>query len=521
MSATLTGAEAAGATRAGAGERRATSRGPRRSSARPITAERKILAAIMAVHVALSITARTGATPTAFEDEGLYLFMGHRMIDHALTGAYLTEFPGAYFSGAPALYPVIGALADSLGALAGARTLALVFTCAAIYCVHRLGATLYGTTAGLIGAGAFAVAGSVIFLSAFATFDAPVMALIAACAWWAAASAKREGLLWAVGIGAAMAIAVLTKYAAIAYLPVVCGIAVSVGWQRYGVLIVKRAVLVVAACAGMLFFFLVLWGASLIPGIVVTTTSRNVINPASAAEILTSAARWAGPWLAIAGVGAVIAARRNWLLPAVLLVGAVLAIAQQARIEESTSLAKHVAFGLVFAAPLIGLAGARLIAAWRTKAMLAVVVTIAALAYSGHMYSSQFLAGWVPNTTLVAALKPLAPAISAQRPILGDQPSAERYALRGDIDPKAWNDTYSFSYSGLEGVEAMEEAVDDQYFSVVYLGSGNANGKELRSYVDANPDKYTQVAAPKRYFPGQDKAVGTWSVYVPTRGGMR
>ena len=58
---------------------------------------------------------------TAFQDEAAYIWAGHREWAHLLHGAPVPHF-AAYFSGAPVIYPPIGALAESVGGLAAART---------------------------------------------------------------------------------------------------------------------------------------------------------------------------------------------------------------------------------------------------------------------------------------------------------------------------------------------------------------------------------------------------------------
>ena len=57
---------------------------------------------------------------TAFQDEGLYLRAGHLEWTRWLHQAAIPDFP-SYFSGAPVIYPPLGAVADSLGGLAAAR----------------------------------------------------------------------------------------------------------------------------------------------------------------------------------------------------------------------------------------------------------------------------------------------------------------------------------------------------------------------------------------------------------------
>ena len=53
----------------------------------------------------------------AFEDEALYLTAGHQELAHLLFGVPLPSDYASYFSGSPVLYPILGALADTWGAL--------------------------------------------------------------------------------------------------------------------------------------------------------------------------------------------------------------------------------------------------------------------------------------------------------------------------------------------------------------------------------------------------------------------
>ena len=105
---------------------------------------------ICALQAALSLTLVW--SNTAYIDEADYLWVGHLEIAHWLHG---TSWPSAYaerlFSGSPVIYPPIGALADSIGGLAGARILSLAF---------MLGATvlLYLTASRLIGRGGAVIA---------------------------------------------------------------------------------------------------------------------------------------------------------------------------------------------------------------------------------------------------------------------------------------------------------------------------------------------------------------------------
>ena len=113
------------------------------------------LLVILIVQAALSL--RLIWSNTAFMDEGLYLWAGRLEWAHWLHGAAITPygFP-LYFSGAPVIYPPLGALANDAGGLAGARILSLCF---------MLGATalLYSVTQRLTFNRRAATAAAVVF----------------------------------------------------------------------------------------------------------------------------------------------------------------------------------------------------------------------------------------------------------------------------------------------------------------------------------------------------------------------
>ena len=99
------------------------------------------LIAVLAVQAGLSL--RLVRAYTAFQDEAAYLWAGHLEWAYWLHGAPVPRF-SSYFSGSPAIYAPIAAIADAVGNLIAARILSLVF---------MLGATalLWGATDRLYG----------------------------------------------------------------------------------------------------------------------------------------------------------------------------------------------------------------------------------------------------------------------------------------------------------------------------------------------------------------------------------
>ena len=105
-----------------------------------------------------------------FTDEALYLQAGHQEWSHWLHHAALPDYAGR-FSGAPVLYPPLGAAADSIGGLAAARGLSLIIMMGTTSAVYLTCSRLFGRQAAFFAAALFAVSGLVVHNGAFATFN--------------------------------------------------------------------------------------------------------------------------------------------------------------------------------------------------------------------------------------------------------------------------------------------------------------------------------------------------------------
>src|SRR5450755_3658787 len=138
------------------------------------------LAAVLAVQAVLSL--RLVRADTAFQDEALYLWAGHLEWAHWLHGTPVPAF-AYYFSGGPVIYPPVGAIADSVGGLVGARILSLVFMLGATTLVWGVAGRLYGRRAAFFAAALFALLGPTLHLGAFATYDAMSVFLVALAGW--------------------------------------------------------------------------------------------------------------------------------------------------------------------------------------------------------------------------------------------------------------------------------------------------------------------------------------------------
>jgi 4-amino-4-deoxy-L-arabinose transferase-like glycosyltransferase len=398
---------------------------------------------------------------TAFGDEALYLSAGHLEWSHWLHGTQVPAYQ-TWFSGAPVIYPPIGAIADSLGGLAAARLLSLVFmlgvTSFAWGTATRL---LEDKRAAFFAAAIFAVLAPTLHLGSYATYDATALLLLAAATWCAAgARSSQNATRRVIAAGILLALANATKYATALYDPTAVCVAILSSWPDAGRKVaLLRAAFLAGTAVAVLAVLLALGGPGYLTGIRVTTTGRaHGTDTAS----LVFADAWS--WTAVVLVPALVAAascavRRRWpqaLLLTVLALSALLAPADQARIQTALSLNKHVDFGAWFAAIAAGYLLSSL-----TRRRLALAVSLAALIPVAALGTAQAQAmiDWPNVTGLVKVVRPMT---AHGGHFLGETTDVLQYYL-----PKTtWRQWSSTQNNNLE---YYQQAIARHYFSVVVL----------------------------------------------------
>jgi hypothetical protein len=369
------------------------------------------LLAVLAVQAALSASLLRART--AFGDEALYLSAGHLEWSHWLHGTQIPAYQ-TFFSGAPVSYPPIGAIADSIGGLAAARLLSLVFMLGVTSFVWATAIRLLADKrAAFFAAALFAALAPTLHLGSFATYDALALLLLAAATWCAAgARSGRYAMRWVIGAGIALALANATKYATALYDPTVVCVAILSSWPDAGRrAALLRAALLAGTAAAVLGVLLAAGGPGYLTGIRVTTTGR-VDGTDTAALVFADAWSWTAV-VVVPAIGAAVvgAARRRWpqaLLLAVLALSALLAPADQARIQTTTSLNKHVDFGAWFAAIAAGYLLSWLLE-WLPRRRLALAAALAALiaVTSVGMAQARTMIDWPDVTGLLKVVRPL------------------------------------------------------------------------------------------------------------------
>jgi Dolichyl-phosphate-mannose-protein mannosyltransferase len=491
---------------------RRSSRLDRPSSPRRRWISRGCLLAILAMQAALSLRLQN----TAFEDEALYLYVGHLEIAHWLHGASLQGNYPSYFSGSPVLYPVLGAFADSIGGLAAARAVSLVEMLATTSMLYGLTRRLFNERVALCSAIIFAVAAPTVFLGHFATYDASALFLLALGTWIVVRTAAFR---WPVYLLAApvVTLAVATKYASLLFVPSVIAFAGLAAWPAKG----RRALIppaaLTVAVAGLLLGALKLAGVDYLTGIKVTTLSRAQ-GTATVSHLLWDCIQWIGLPFALAVVGAVaysispytersekIAAAgsrlRRTVMGIVLAGSALLAPAEQIRIHTEVALQKHVGFGLFFAAPIAGVGLARVIGDHFRRAQVGILVWATALVL-GLTQAETMFSDWPNTTTFIAALKPY---LSPRARYLIEVDEVPIYYLRHyrDAQPDQFTSTYYIGYVDsqgqyLTGNAGYAAAIKADYFKVVAYNDLTTPGVDqvLASTLEANPAYRLAAAIP-------------------------
>jgi dolichyl-phosphate-mannose-protein mannosyltransferase len=488
---------------------------------------------ILAVQAVLSV--RLVQADTAFEDEATYLWAGHLQWAHWLHGASIPAF-APYFSGAPVVYPPVGALADSVGGLAGARVLSLVFMLGATALLWGTVGRLFGRRAAFFAAALLAVSGPTLHLGAFATYDALSVVLMALAAWCVMRAGDGEGTGWMVAAGTALAVANAAAYASALFDLVVLALALLTAWpvglrvaaRRCAVLLVVVVVLVTAG--------LLAGGNAYLTGVQQTTLVR-VAGPDSPLSVLTAAWSWTGLIVILALCGVIISwasrqERAQTLLLAVLAAAAVLGPLEQARLHTLASLNKHVGLGAWFAAIAAGYAVDRFIAAAPAGRSQAVTcgACVVALTFPVAVGASQawaFSTDWPNASSFIAILRPLAG--HGRGHLLVEDASIARYYLPAGSQWRRWSSTRNIvlpsgastggpaSTVGVTGdgnAGVFAEFITHGYFSLVALNftDTTALDRRLASQLHGDPHYRTIDVIPYP-IPDSPASHGTYVIW--------
>ena len=466
------------------------------------------LVVILAVQAALSI--RLMGTNTAFEDEALYLWAGHLEWTHWLHGTTIPQFP-TYFSGAPVVYPVLGAIADGLGGLVAARLLSLLFMLGATIALWSVTRRLFGPAGAFFAAAGWAVLAPTARPGAFATYDAMALFLLALAAWFATSGiGRRDATRWMLAAALTLTLANVTKYASALFDPVVIGMAVLTGYPAPGGKgALRRGAFLAAITIELIIVLLQIGRGWYVDGIEQTTLTRHAGGTPVATVLLSS---W--DWTSYIVVAAVLAAvlclvttraAPTRMLVVMLAATAGLVPAQQARIHTLTSLSKHVDFGAWFAAIAIGYGVSRLsaISARPVRRRLLAAAGVAGLAVAAWAGLSQAVSlyDWPGAANLIPVLDRM--VRPGDRVLADNAPTLEYYLPR--VRWQQWSSVYGITLpSGRrvpeesDSLAPYQRALDRDYFRFVVLAFTDKPQLDsaIASFLHTDPDYHFVGAIP-------------------------
>ena len=472
------------------------------------------LLAVLAVQVGLSL--RLLWADTASQTEALYLRAGHLEWANWLHGTPIPAYP-KYFSGAPVVYPPIGAIADSVGGLAGARVLSLAFMLGATILLWSTTGRLFGRRAACFASALFALTGTTLHLGVFATYDAMSVFLVALAAWCVIRpGARGPATGWMLAGAAALALANVTAYTTLLSDPIIVALALLTSpWTSRGLLAARRAGTVLVGTAALLGLVVAADRSDYLGGFERTMVSR-VAGSASAQSVLSHSWYWAGLLLVLAISGVVISvATRQAAAQSVLLVFLTAALIfgplEQAHLHTVATLNHHVGLGAWFAAIAAGYAVDRLIAAApagqsRTVTCGACVIALIFPAWLGITQSQAFSSDWPNSSDFLTVFGPL--AAHSHGPLLVEDPAVAEYYLPAGAQWQRWSSTRNItlptgtytggpasgaSVTGAGNAPVYANYIARGYFSLVALNFIDTTGLDRQIAADLRHNPHYHV----------------------------
>lgn len=449
------------------------------------------LVAIIVLQAGLSISLIW--SNTAFGDEALYLRAGHMQLAHWLSGRPLPNF-NSYFSGAPQLYPPLGAAIDSVAGLAGARMLSLAFMLVSTAMLYFTAIRLFSRATALTAVILWALSEPCIRL-AYATYDAMSVMCVAIAMYICirAATAPKRGEVVAVA-AIVMAFGNVIAYSSLVIDPIVI-IAALCAWQsgmgrRSAIQAAAWMAGAVMMLTSVFFTLLKLW-----QGVFFTVLDRQLNDHQPLTMVLEGAWSTAGliMVLAASAIGFVIMhmTHRPALL-SVLSVSIFVVPLAQLHAQTAWSLDKHMAYGAWLSAMAAGVWGEKLVHNVRfSQGWLAVIAVMICTAYPAVQgwegARSEFLA-WPNASQAVAELQLAADNTSGSLYAGGSGylNSVDPYYLRGD-DFARWdeNDLQPDATISPQAIRSTQRQLAAYNYSVVILGystdftTASLSGSEL------------------------------------------
>jgi 4-amino-4-deoxy-L-arabinose transferase-like glycosyltransferase len=435
---------------------------------------------------------------TLFVDEAIYVTGGRDLLAGLTDRHIITWFGGSYF------YPFISAMAANLAGVAGIRLVSALLTTITAVFVYLTARRLFDRPAALWAILIFGLAGGSISIGQLAVYDTLTLPFLAAAFYCVISATQSKHSAWKyLLIGSlAFSAATLAKYTAIFYLPALVLTACALYALQHRLRHVFQLIIFFLMPAGMilgaytLYFFSDLLkvfteqGFEAAPRWMVLQSVWDEIGwPLLAAlggMVLTIGSAWRG---STPDDVAVVRVLRDYLQPrrklALMLViaGAAVLFAAylslplyQLLTSNIRSVWKNTIASLIFLTPFAGYLMARAIDQIRhlrtARLVSALLITGLVMAWTGYSLDRNWglQHSWPNVSGAVDYMREH--GLSKDSHVLAEAGAVYEYYFYSDLGiagRKVWSDTWSMTYQGQQGVDAMIAAISDHWLDYVVL----------------------------------------------------
>lgn len=315
---------------------------------------KRMTAVLFGLFLAYSFLSLTSNGP--FFDEGIYVTAGYRTLQgFGLSDRYLTWFAGSL------TWPVMAAVSHSLAGVAGVRMLAALLSMGSMLFVYLTTKELFEEKAAFYACLCYALAGPFLTLSHMGVYDVPALFGMSVCLWGVVKMAKQDHRVYLAPIILGIAFAAVSKYPIAFMTPVVLLLIMVLRPGKWKLDI--GIMLFVLSAVGL--FYLLPVRDQLVNLMDFLAKNRPTFG-ASRALVINAQLYYALPLATLALFGAMIAPNRK--MSFVLLLGIAFWPFYHIVTNNRVSDVKHIVFGYMMVAPLVGLFMARLMSShvvWR------------------------------------------------------------------------------------------------------------------------------------------------------------
>lgn len=437
---------------------------------------------IIALQVIYSLTMLNNS---AFQDEALYVYAGSEYVNWLTTNQPVHESYGLYFSGLPYFYPLLAGILNEMGGFEFARLLSTVSIAVTTFCTYLSTRKLFDYRSALYATILFAFQSSILFMSRLATYDAMCLALASiglTIVLHYGQRTDRSLIISAVGCAILLLIAVLSKYAALMFVPsIIAVLAWSIFSRRFSV---KN--FLIACGISILVLLIIVSGIALVlfldktvyEGILLTTADRQILYIVDRFVLLQRAVLESGIIIGLAIVGFLLVPKSYRTMPIYLVILGTTFIPAAYHIykAESVSFQKHLGYGALFGAMLAGYALMRcenalkqfqMTSKWALGLSLVIITFIV-----GTTQATSYFNEWPNLSQANQEIRTLVrPGVGRY---LAEESEVYRFYLRDVTESWQWQHFYWFYYTDrdgtqLQGADAYIAALRDGYFEVVIL----------------------------------------------------